>query len=196
MKLLFATQNPHKCKEIQHLLGDAFSILYLQDVNWNDEIPEDKGTLEENASQKTNVIYTQLHINTFADDTGLEVTALNGAPGVYSARYAGSKKNSDENISKLLSELEGKSDRSARFKTVISLILNGKEYLFTGVTEGTITHKRQGEQGFGYDPVFLPEGYSKTFAEMNLDEKNQISHRAKAFHKLKMFLEDQKNPLT
>jgi len=188
-ELVFATNNPHKLMEVQHLLGDGFHLLSLRDINYHDEIPEDHQTLEENASQKAWHIYSFSNRNCFADDTGLEVEALNGEPGVYSARYAGEGKNSKENVKKLLSELRGEKNRKARFRTVIALILDGKETLFEGVVNGEIIEVERGVDGFGYDPVFLPEGYKSTFAEMNLDQKNTISHRAMATRLLVDFLQ-------
>ena len=186
--LVFATNNPHKLTEVQHLLGDSFHLLSLKDINFYEEIPEDYDTLEQNASQKAWHIFNISQRNCFADDTGLEVDTLNGRPGVYSARYAGDTKDPKENIKKLLIELRGVENRKARFRTVIALIIDGKEYLFEGVVNGKIIEKEHGQDGFGYDPVFLPDGYSTTFAEMNLDQKNRISHRAVAVGLLVDFL--------
>jgi XTP/dITP diphosphohydrolase len=195
MQLIFATNNDHKIEEISALLGETFQLLGLKDLLISEEIPEDHETLEENASQKAWYIYKRTGLNCFADDTGLEVDALNGAPGVYSARYSrmGSPTFPDMepapgNIRKLLLKMEGVNERSARFRTVISLILSGKEYHFEGVAEGTITRETSGVKGFGYDPVFIPVGYQVTFAEMDLSLKNQISHRAKAVRQLVDFL--------
>ncbi len=179
-ELVFATNNQHKLTEVQHLLGEKFILFSLNEIGILEEIPEDFDTLEQNALQKAWYIYNKTNRNCFADDTGLEVEALNGQPGVYSARYAGEGKNPKDNIKKLLQELTGISNRKARFRTVIALILDGKEYLFEGIVNGQIIEEEKGADGFGYDPVFLPDGYSNTFAEMALDLKNQISHRARA----------------
>ncbi|MFP4448264.1 MAG: non-canonical purine NTP diphosphatase [Bacteroidales bacterium] len=191
MELLFATNNPHKKKEIQDLLDESFNILSLEDVGYIGDIPEDKNTLEENAMQKAEYIYEITGMNCFADDTGLEVDALKGKPGVYSARYAGEQKNSEANILKLLKELEGKSNRKAHFRTVVALVLDGEQYFFEGIVNGKIIHTKKGESGFGYDPVFIPDGYDITFAEMPLRLKNQISHRSRAMNKLTSFLKKQ-----
>ena len=188
MELLFATQNQNKLIEIQNILGNAFNLISLNDVSINIEVPENQNTIEGNALEKVKFVFEKTGKNCFADDTGLEVFALNGEPGVNSARYAGSDKNSDNNISLLLSKLDGKDNREARFKTVIALILNGNEYLFEGLIYGTITDEKRGTHGFGYDPVFIPNGYNITFAEMPIEEKNKISHRAKAFRKLAIWL--------
>jgi XTP/dITP diphosphohydrolase len=179
-ELVFATNNQHKLSEVQHLLGDHFILLTLRDMNIYNDIPEDYDTLEENALQKARYIYNISHRNCFADDTGLEVESLNGRPGVYSARYAGDSKDPKANIHKLLMELKGVENRKARFRTVVALIIDGKETLFEGVVNGKIIEGVQGVDGFGYDPIFLPDGYSQTFAEMNLDQKNRISHRSMA----------------
>ncbi|NOU17858.1 MAG: non-canonical purine NTP diphosphatase [Bacteroidales bacterium] len=187
-ELVFATNNPHKLSEVQHLLGNSFHLLSLLDINFKDEIPEDYDTLEENALQKAQHIYTITKQNCFADDTGLEVEALNGRPGVYSARYAGESKDPKANVQKLLMELKGVENRKARFRTVVALILDGKEHLFEGIVNGQIIESERGADGFGYDPVFLPDGYSSTFAEMNLSQKNKISHRARAIKSLVNFL--------
>jgi XTP/dITP diphosphohydrolase len=187
-ELVFATNNTHKLLEVQHLLGDSFRLLSLQDISFDEEIPEDFDTLEENASQKAWHIYNISKRNCFADDTGLEVEALNGKPGVYSARYAGETKNPKANIKKLIGELQGIENRKARFRTVVALILDGKEYLFEGIVNGKIIDEERGTDGFGYDPVFMPDGYSSTFAEMDLDQKNRISHRSIAVSLLVDFL--------
>jgi XTP/dITP diphosphohydrolase len=191
MEIVFATNNLHKLEEIGALLGDKFQLLGLEDLAIAEEIPEDHETLEENASQKAWYIYKKTGRNCFADDTGLEVDALNGAPGVYSARYSRmghptfpEMEPAEGNIRKLLLEMAGKQERSARFRTVISLVLNGKEYQFEGIAGGVITQGISGAKGFGYDPVFSPDGYDLTFAEMDLPLKNKISHRAKAVDKL------------
>jgi XTP/dITP diphosphohydrolase len=194
-QLIFATNNQHKIEEISALLGGKFKLLGLQDLNISEEIPEDYDTLEENASQKAWYIFKRTGKDCFADDTGLEVDVLNGAPGVYSARYSRmghptfpEMEVSRGNIKKLLLKMEGAEKRSARFRTVIALLMNGKEYQFEGVAEGAITLKASGEKGFGYDPVFVPRGYDSTFAEMDLSLKNQISHRARAVNRLVDFL--------
>jgi XTP/dITP diphosphohydrolase len=196
-ELIFATHNKHKAIEIQALLGDNFRILSLDDAGFISEIPEDWDTLEANAVQKARFVYENLKRNCFADDTGLEVKVLGNAPGVYSARYAelsGEVKPDESipeaNIRKLLRQMEGMGDRIARFRTVIALCMNGKEYTFEGIVEGSITAEKRGEGGFGYDPVFLPGGYRQTFAEMPLHDKNKISHRAKAIWKLAEFLKN------
>lgn len=195
MKLVFATNNPHKLQEIGALLGGSFRLSGLQDVGISDSLPEDRDTLEGNASQKARYVYERCRMNCFADDTGLEVYGLNGAPGVYSARYSRigdpvfpEMEVSAGNIKKLLQVMEGMQDRRARFRTVISLILNDIEYYFEGIVEGEIATEPAGQKGFGYDPVFRPAGYDRTFAEMNLSLKNRISHRAKAVERLVEFL--------
>jgi XTP/dITP diphosphohydrolase len=187
MKLVFATNNSHKIEEISHLLGDSFVLKSLKDIEINDDIPEDYHTLEENALFKARYINKLTGMDVFADDTGLEIEALNGRPGVHSARFAGVARNFEANIDKVLLLMTGITDRKARFRTVIALIFNGAEYLFEGKVDGTIITERRGKQGFGYDPVFVPDGKNKTFAEMTLDEKNTISHRANALKKLKDF---------
>jgi XTP/dITP diphosphohydrolase len=188
MQLVFATNNENKLREINHILGKSFSLLSLRDLKIDDDIPEDEPTLEGNALHKARYIYTKAGMNVFADDTGLEIDALGGKPGVHSARYAGESKDSNANIEKVLSLMKGASDRSARFRTVIALIFEGKEFLFEGKVEGRIIHEKRGREGFGYDPVFIPVGSKKTFAEMSLSDKNLISHRARAFEKLREFL--------
>lgn len=187
-KLVFATNNLNKIKEIKALIPDHIELLSLNDIGCKEDIPETSATIEGNALQKAQYVKEKYGYDCFADDTGLEVKALDGAPGVYSARYAGDQKNNEENIDKLLQELSDKSDRTARFKTVIALILDGEEHSFEGICEGEILKKRIGEEGFGYDPVFQPIGYSKTFAEMSLKEKSEISHRGRATRKLIEFL--------
>jgi XTP/dITP diphosphohydrolase len=184
MKLVFATNNPNKLKELQALLGEKFRLLGLKDIGCNEDIPEDQPTLEGNARQKAFYVYEKYGYSCFADDTGLEVEALNGEPGVYSARYAGAEKDSNANMNKLLREMAKINNRKARFRTVISLVINGEEKQFEGIAEGEITRGKSGASGFGYDPVFMPEGYTKTFAEMDLHEKNRISHRGRAVQKL------------
>lgn len=184
MKLVFATSNENKIKEIQALVPGIIQLLGLKDINCTEEIPETQATIEGNASQKAFYVYEKYRHNCFADDTGLEIDALDGRPGVLSARYAGESKNADDNMKKVLAELDGISNRKARFKTVISLVIDGREKQFEGVVNGTILTEKRGEKGFGYDPVFLPDGYASSFAEMGLAEKNSISHRAKAMNQL------------
>jgi XTP/dITP diphosphohydrolase len=188
MKLVFATGNQNKAKEIQILMPKTIQILSLNDINCSEEIPETQATIEGNASQKAFYVFEQYKYNCFADDTGLEVEALGGRPGVLSARYAGESKNANANMDKILQELSGVENRKARFKTVISLIVNGKEELFEGIVNGRIAFDKKGEKGFGYDPIFIPDGSDKTFAEMSLEEKNTVSHRALAVNKLISFL--------
>ncbi|MEA3316354.1 MAG: non-canonical purine NTP diphosphatase [Bacteroidota bacterium] len=189
MKLIFATNNTNKLKEIKNILNTDFDILSLKDIDCYNEIPEDHDTLEENASQKAWYIYNKYKINCFADDTGLEVDALNGEPGVYSARYAGKNRSFDDNNNKLLKKLEGAKNRKARFRTIISLIIDGKETKFEGIVNGEILAEKQGEKGFGYDPIFKPENYNVSFAEMKMDIKNKISHRGRAIKKLVNYLQ-------
>jgi XTP/dITP diphosphohydrolase len=188
MEIVFATNNVNKIKEIRHILGDSFKLLSLHDLGIFEDIPENEPTLEGNAIHKARAVNRMLNKDVFADDTGLEIEALNGQPGVHSARFAGENKDSDANIDKALLMMGETENRNARFRTVIALILNGKEYLFEGIVNGRIIKEKRGKAGFGYDPVFIPEGMTKTFAEMSLDEKNRISHRARAFEKLKGFL--------
>lgn len=188
MKLIFATNNQHKIDEIRHVIGSSFELLTLKEAGIDIDIPEPHDTLEENASAKSKTIYQLTQVSCFSEDTGLEVTALNGQPGVKSARYAGDDKSFDKNIDRLLNELENKPERKARFRTVISLVLDGKEYLFEGICEGRIIPERRGAGGFGYDPVFVPDGSQQTFAEMSMEQKNQFSHRKKATEKLVAFL--------
>lgn len=188
MKLVFATNNKHKLEEISHLLEGEAEIGSLAEIGCQEDIPEDHDTLEENALQKARYIKEHYGYDCFADDTGLEIEALDKRPGVYSARYAGPGHDSEANMDKLLHEMENKKNRKARFRTVIALILNGKEYLFEGIVNGTIINEKRGESGFGYDPIFVPDTYSQTFAEMGNDIKNQISHRAEAVKKLTAFL--------
>jgi len=188
MKLVFATNNEHKLHEIQSMLGSRFHLLSLADIGCVEEIPETSDTLEGNASQKARFIFEKYGYDCFADDTGLEVEALNMAPGFYSARYAGPQRDSSDNMQKLLFELDKINNRNARFRTVISFIMNGRETLFEGIVEGQIIKKPRGKLGFGYDPVFQPNGFDVSFAEMELNEKNKISHRGRAFTKLINFL--------
>ncbi len=189
IELVFATNNLHKLEEIKKAVGTKFEILSLDDIGCNEDIAETAVTLEGNASIKSKYIYEKYGKNCFGDDTGLEIEALDGRPGVYSARYGGPGHNHDKNMNKVLSELSGIDNRNARFRTVISLIIKGKEYLFEGIASGEILTERHGEKGFGYDPIFRPKGYQTSFAEMNLEEKNKISHRGKAVAKLLEFLQ-------
>ena len=188
MKIIFATNNQHKINEIRSVLPGNFSIITLKDAGIDIDIPEPHETLQANAAEKAATIYRLTKTNCFSEDTGLEVYSLNNEPGVHSARYAGEEKSFDKNIDKLLNKLKNRPDRNARFRTVICLIMDGKEYFFEGDCEGEIILEKRGTEGFGYDPVFIPSGSGKTFAEMTLDEKNQFSHRRKATDKLVTFL--------
>jgi len=188
MKLVFASNNKNKILEIQNMLPADISLLSLEDIGCHEEIPETADTIEGNAILKANYVTEKYGYDCFADDTGLEVQALNGAPGVYSARYAGEQKNADDNMAKLLQELQNQSNRSARFKTVITLNLNGQQHLFTGIVTGEITKEKSGTAGFGYDPVFKADGFDRTFASISLEEKASVSHRAKAVEHLIAFL--------
>ena len=188
MQLVFATNNLNKLKEVQALLPEKIKLLSLEAIGFKEDIPETKTTIEGNAIQKAEYLKEHYAYNCFADDTGLEVTALNGEPGIFSARYAGEQRNAQDNMNKLLRNLENKSDRSAQFKTVIALSLNGKLHTFTGICKGTILTEKRGNKGFGYDPIFQPEGYDLTFAEIDLELKNQIGHRGKAVQQLVNFL--------
>ncbi len=192
MKLVFATQNENKAHEIQSLLPEYFKIISLKDIRCFDEIPETAETLEGNSLLKASFISETYNLNCFADDTGLEIEALNNRPGVYSARYAGPDKSSNANINKVLLELEGKTSRNAQFRTLITLILNKSTFSFEGIVRGEIISEKRGENGFGYDPIFVPEGEIRTFAEMSLEEKNKHSHRARAFQKMIDFLNELK----
>lgn len=185
--LIFATNNAHKLDEVRSILGSRFTIKSLKDIGCDADIPETADTLEGNALMKARFLYEKYGVDCFADDTGLEVTALGGAPGVHTARYAGNH-NSEANMNKLLNELEKKSDRSAQFRTVIALIIEGKEFLFEGIVKGSIAKEKAGDGGFGYDPIFIPEGFSQTFSQMGNDSKNHISHRALAVEKLYNYL--------
>ena len=187
-KIIFATGNKNKLKEAAEILGGKYELVTAAEAGITEDIPETSDTIEGNASQKSHYLWKKTSMACFADDTGLDVEALGGRPGVYSARYAGDAKDSKANMEKLLSELEGEKNRNARFRTVISLITGGKEYLFEGILKGRITESQRGNAGFGYDPVFMPEGYDKTLAEMPLHEKNLISHRGIAVRKLAEFL--------
>jgi XTP/dITP diphosphohydrolase len=189
-QLVFATNNLHKLEEVQSKVADLFKIISLADIGCNDDIAETGLTLDENASIKSNYIHDRFQTNCFADDTGLEILALNNEPGVYSARYSG-ERDFVRNMNLVLTKMQGITKREARFRTVISLILNNKEYLFEGIVNGIIRTEIKGEGGFGYDPIFQPEGYNVTFAEMNLSTKNKISHRARAMQKLIDFLKTQ-----
>jgi len=187
-KLVFATNNQHKLNEIKSILGNKFNILGLKEFGIDYDIPETGKNLAENAFIKSNFIFTKFAVDVFSDDTGLEIDALNGRPGVYSARYAGEDGDSEANIKKVLAEMKHKFNRKARFRTVISLIIDGKEHQFDGIVEGVITDTKKGDSGFGYDPIFMPDNYEETFAEMSNNEKNKISHRALATKKLIEFL--------
>lgn len=189
-KIVFATNNKHKLEEVRGILGASVSVLSLQEIRCFEDIPETADTLEGNALLKASYVKKYYGYDCFADDTGLEIKILNNAPGVYSARYAGEAKDSKANMRKALSELEGKLDRSARFRTVIALLMEGNEYLFEGTVEGNIIESPRGTTGFGYDPVFVPSGYNETFAELGIEIKNKISHRAEAVKKLKTFLDE------
>ncbi len=190
MKLVFATHNLNKLQEVSQIVGSNFEITSLEDINCNEDIPETQDTIEGNASQKSFYVFNKFGYNCFADDTGLEIEALDGRPGVYSARYAGEGCNFEDNVVKVMKELKGVTNRAARFKTVISLIINGKEYLFEGIVNGKIIEQEKGDSGFGYDPIFMPNGYNKTFAELSSAEKNKISHRGIVTRKLANFLEN------
>jgi XTP/dITP diphosphohydrolase len=191
MQLIFATQNQNKLKEIQNLLPENMKLISLSDLNYTEELPETHETLHENALEKAGFVYNMYHQNCFAEDTGLEVKSLNNQPGVYSARYAGEEKKSEKNIELLLKNMNSVHDRAAQFRTVIALIFNGNEFLFEGIVSGKIALHPSGNNGFGYDPVFIPDGYTDTFAQLSFSDKNKISHRAIAFHKLCDFLKNQ-----
>ena len=188
MKLIFATNNQHKVEEILSVVRNSFQIITLKEAGIDIDIPEPHDTLEANATEKSRTIYALTKTNCFSEDTGLEVTALHGEPGVKSARYAGDHRSFNKNIEKLLQKLEDKPDKTARFRTIISLIIDGKETLFEGICEGKIISQKSGTNGFGYDPVFIPDGSDKTFGEMELEEKTRFSHRKKATEKLVAFL--------
>ncbi|RLD29475.1 MAG: non-canonical purine NTP pyrophosphatase [Bacteroidetes bacterium] len=180
MQLVFATNNLNKLKEVQSLMPQHIKLLGLKDIGCIEDIPETQNTIKDNAIQKANFVKEHYGYDCFADDTGLEVEVLNGAPGVYSARYAGKQRNDDDNMDKLLQELEKKPNRSAQFKTIIALHIHNELHTFTGICKGEITKTKKGAKGFGYDPIFQPKGYTKTFAELSLEEKNRIGHRGKA----------------
>lgn len=188
-ELIFATHNDNKASEIQGLLPTHFKVKTLKEIGCFEDIPEEEPTLEGNALQKARYVFEKYGKDCFADDTGLEIEALNGEPGVYSARYAGSEKESEKNMDLVLKNLKNKGNRKAQFRTVIALILNRKEYLFEGIVTGEIRTERTGEKGFGYDPIFEPENCGKTFAQMNIEEKNKMSHRSRAIKKLSDFLQ-------
>lgn len=191
-KIVFATNNNHKLTELRDLLKEQYFVLSLKDIGFEGEIPEDFETLEENAFQKADFIFSRFSFNCFADDTGLEIDSLQGEPGVYSARYAGDSCSFEDNMIKVLNKMEGIKTRKAIFRTVISLIWNEEKYFFEGVVKGDILEKKVGEKGFGYDPIFRPEGYPSSFAEMSLKKKNKISHRGKAAKQLVAFLKNVK----
>ncbi|MDR2083500.1 MAG: non-canonical purine NTP diphosphatase [Bacteroidales bacterium] len=189
MKLVFATNNKHKLEEAKtKLIGTGIEIISLEELGFNEEIDETADTIEGNAIIKAECIFDKYNVNVFADDTGLEVEVLNGAPGVYSSRYAGEHVTYEDNVNKLLHEMQGKENRKARFLTIVCLILDGKKHIFKGIVNGTIIETPKGVGGFGYDPVFVPENFSETFAELSLETKNKISHRGKALDELKIFL--------
>lgn len=188
IELVFATNNPNKLSEVQKLLPKSIKLLSLEDIGCFEEVEETEETLQGNALLKAEYVLKNYKYNCFADDTGLEVEALHNRPGVYSSRYAGEDGNSEKNMQKLLSELQGKQNRKAQFRTVIALCIDKKEYLFEGVCKGKISTEKKGKEGFGYDPVFIPDGSQKSFAEMTQEEKNALSHRAKAIHQLVEFL--------
>ena len=188
MKLVFATNNPNKLSEIRSLIPAGIEILSLKDINCNEQLPETNPTLQENALQKAQYVNTHYGFSCFADDTGLEIDALGGAPGVYSARYSGEGCNAEDNMQKVLKRLSGEENRMAKFRTVIALIVDGEATFFEGACKGSITKTKSGVEGFGYDPIFTPDGYEITFAEMNKVEKGAISHRGKAVEKLVSFL--------
>ncbi len=188
MKLVFATNNLHKIQEIKHLLGDSIELLSLNDIHCTDDIPENQETLEGNAAEKSFYIFNKFAVNCFADDTGLEIEALNGNPGVYSARYAGDVRSSENNMNLVLEKLAKIKNRKARFRTVISLVIDGSEIQFEGIVEGSILEEKRGKTGFGYDPIFKPDESPFSFAEMPMEEKNKISHRGRAVQKLVEYL--------
>ena len=188
MKLVFATNNQHKLQEITQLLNGSFELLSLNDIGCEDDIPENQATLEGNAAEKSFFIYNKYGLNCFADDTGLEIEALNGEPGVYSARYAGEERSAENNMDLVLDKLDKIKNRKARFRTVVSLVIDGSETQFEGIVDGEILEEKRGKTGFGYDPIFKPDESDVSFAEMSMDEKNKISHRARAVQKLVEYL--------
>ena len=190
MELIIASQNQNKLVEFKKILGDKINLFSLSDIGLNQEIPENEKTIKKNAMFKAKFVNTQTGKNVFADDTGLEIDSLNGEPGVYSARYSGIERNSNKNIELVLTNLKNISNRNSRFKTIISLIIDGKSVNFEGVVEGKITEEKRGSNGFGYDPIFQPNGYASTFGEMSLNEKNKISHRSIAINKMVQYLKE------
>ena len=194
MKIVFATNNPNKLKEIQSLIPKEIEIISLKEIGCNEDIPETGDTLKANAFQKAQYIKDNFNYDCFADDTGLEIDELNGDPGVYSARYAGPERNANANMNKVLNELKGKKNRKARFRTAIALILKGEEHLFEGKVEGYISKDKQGNEGFGYDPIFIPENDIRSFAQMSMQEKGAISHRGRAVKKLVAYLKNLSKP--
>ena len=196
MKIVFATNNPNKLKEIQSLIPKEIEIISLNEIGCNEDIPETGDTLETNAFQKAHYIKDNFNCDCFADDTGLEIEELNGDPGVYSARYAGPERNAHANMNKVLNELKGKKNRKAQFRTAIALILKGEEHLFEGKVEGYISKEKKGDEGFGYDPIFIPENDKRSFAQMSMKEKGAISHRGRAVKKLVSYLNNLSNPTT
>lgn len=189
MKIVFATNNPNKLAEIKQLMPAGINILSLKDIECFEELPETSDTLEDNAAQKAYYVYDNYGHNCFSDDTGLEIEVLDGRPGVYSARYAGPECRAEDNIQKILAEMKGEENRDAAFRTIISLVIDGREFQFEGQVEGQIIPEKWGDQGFGYDPIFLPDGYEESFAQMTVEEKNIISHRGLAVKKLIQFLQ-------
>ncbi|WKK76412.1 non-canonical purine NTP diphosphatase [Marivirga salinae] len=189
MKICFATNNPNKIKEVAQLLGEDFQLVGLKEIGCNEELREDQSTLEGNAQQKAEYVFDHYNINCFADDTGLEIEALNSEPGVFSARYAGPQRSDKDNMALVLERLSASTNRKARFRTVISAFIDDQKHFFEGIVEGEIANEYNGDKGFGYDPIFIPKGYSQTFAQMSLEEKNKISHRAIAVRKLVDFLQ-------
>ena len=190
MKLCFATNNAHKLEEVQALLGDSFTLTTLKEIGCTEEIPETHDTIPENSYEKAEFVWNNYAVNCFADDSGLEVEALNGEPGVHSAYYAGPQRNAEDNMNLLLQKLAGQENLNARFVAVITLMLDGKYYQFDGEIKGKISMEKRGTNGFGYNPVFVPEGHDRTFAEMSMQEKGELSHRARAFAKLEQFLKN------
>ena len=190
MKLCFATNNAHKLEEVQALLGDSFTLTTLKEIGCTEEIPETHDTIPENSYEKAEFVWNNYAVNCFADDSGLEVEALNGEPGVHSAYYAGPQRNAEDNMDLLLRKLAGQENLNARFVAVITLVLDGRYYQFDGEIKGKISMEKRGTNGFGYNPVFVPEGHDRTFAEMSMQEKGELSHRARAFAKLEQFLKN------
>ncbi|MEO6686581.1 MAG: RdgB/HAM1 family non-canonical purine NTP pyrophosphatase [Dyadobacter sp.] len=193
MKLCFATNNQHKLEEVQALLGDSFTLTTLKEIGCEEEIPETHDTIPENSNEKAEFVWNNYAVNCFADDSGLEIDALDGEPGVHSAYYAGPQRSADDNMDLVLEKMAGKDNFNARFVAVITLVLDGKYYQFDGEIKGKITMEKRGTYGFGYNPIFVPEGHDRTFAEMSMEEKGELSHRARAFTKLEQFLKNQNN---